>query len=546
MNQPASTMHTGQNTGQIEVLKPKNGPMPAAAEEILSEAALAFLADLHREFTPRLHKLLAGRKTRQAAIDSGLMPDFLEETAEIRYGNWTIAGIPDDLKDRRVEITGPTDRKMIINALNSGAKVFMADLEDSLSPTFENVIDGQRNLHDANRNQIDFTSGQGKAYKLKREHAQLLVRPRGLHLPENHILIDGEPMPAALVDFGLYAFHNLEQRLINGTGLYLYLPKLEHHREAKLWADIFRYTQQRFEVPTDSIKVTALIETLPAAFQMHEILHALRDYIVGLNCGRWDYIFSFIKTFRNHPDRVLPDRQAVGMTKHFLRSYSQLLIKTCHKRGAFAMGGMAAQIPIKGDGDANEKALAAVRNDKQREAGDGHDGTWVAHPGLVPIALDIFEKELNGKPNQLDIARDDVSVSAKDLLALPEGEITFNGVAGNVAVAIDYMAAWLSGNGCVPLNNLMEDAATAEIARTQLWQWIRYGASTADGDKVTRDLVDELIERTLEERRAQLGAETFGERNYTEAAELLRDISFRDELEDFLTLPAYERLCGRL
>ncbi|MDX1455734.1 MAG: malate synthase A [Gammaproteobacteria bacterium] len=536
MNATAEATRQALKQTRIQVEK----ALAPGFEEILSPEALVFVEALQTEFGPRLAKLLAGRKTRQAAIDSGYQPDFLEETAEIRYGDWQILGIPEDLKDRRVEITGPTDRKMVINALNSGAKVFMADLEDSLAPTFDNVIGGQLNLRDANRGDIDFTAENGKRYELRKDHAQLLVRPRGLHLPEKHLTLDGEALSGALVDFGLYAIHNMEQRLENGTGLYLYLPKLEHWREAKLWADVFRFTEKHFGVEKGTIKVTVLIETLPAVFQMHEILHALSDYIVGLNCGRWDYIFSFIKTFRADQDRILPNREVVGMTEHFLRSYSQLLIKTCHRRGAFAMGGMAAQIPIKGDEEANEKAVSKVRADKLREAGDGHDGTWVAHPGLIPVAREVFDKVLGDKPNQLDVAREDVNVCARDLLQLPQGDITLGGVAGNVEVAIDYTAAWLNGNGCVPLNNLMEDAATAEIARTQLWQWHRYEAKTRENEVISRDLIESLIERTLGERRAALGDDAFANGKFAEAAELLRDLTFKEDLEDFLTLPAYE------
>lgn len=507
-------------------------------EDTLSDAALDFLLELHERFTPRLERLLEKRHEAQSRVDAGEAPGFDPATREIRESEWTISGIPADLQDRRVEITGPADRKMIINALNSGAKVFMADLEDSLSPTWPNVIDAQRHLFDANRCSIDFTAPGGKHYALNDETAVLIVRPRGLHLVEKHMNVEGRCLPAALVDFGLYAFHNLKQRLRNGSGLYLYLPKLEHAAEAALWNDIFRHTEEFFGVNRGSIKATVLIETLPAVFQMHEILYALRDYIVGLNCGRWDYIFSFIKTFRNHPDRVLPDRQQVGMTRHFLRSYSQLLIQTCHKRGAFAMGGMAAQIPIRDDADANEKAIAAVKDDKLREATDGHDGTWVAHPGLVPIAMEIFDKQLDG-PNQLQVKRDDVNVTADDLLELPEGTITDAGINGNVAAALDYLTAWLGGNGCVPLNNLMEDAATAEIARVQLWQWIRYPDGVTDkGERITSVRIVRAID-THAHKRLQDGLPAV---DVTCAAELLKKLVLAEELADFLTLPAYDRL----
>ena len=507
-------------------------------EDTLSNAALDFLLELHERFTPRLEGLLAKRQEAQARIDAGELPDFDPATQDIRDSEWTISGIPADLTDRRVEITGPADRKMIINALNSGAKVFMADLEDSLSPTWPNIIDAQRHLFDANRRSIDFTAPNGKKYQLNDEIAQLIVRVRGLHLPEKHMLVDGKPIPGALVDFALYAFHNLRYRVANGSGLYLYLPKLEHGKEAAWWNDVFRYTEERFNVARGSIKATVLIETLPAVFQMDEILYSLRDYIVGLNCGRWDYIFSFIKTFRKDPERVLPDRQQVGMTRHFLKSYSELLIKTCHRRGAFAMGGMAAQIPIKDDPDANEKAINAVIADKTREANDGHDGTWVAHPGLVPVALDIFDEQLDG-PNQLTVKREDVNVTRDDLLELPTGTITDAGIDGNIAAALDYIAAWLAGNGCVPLNNLMEDAATAEIARVQLWQWVKYPQGvTENGEDITAVRVVRSIDK-LAHDRLQNGAPVV---QLTCAAELLKKLVLADELDDFLTLPAYDRL----
>ncbi|HEX7046488.1 MAG TPA: malate synthase A [Gammaproteobacteria bacterium] len=509
-----------------------------AYDDVLTPAALEFVLSLHRNFTPRLRKLLEARQERQFEFDAGLLPGFDSTTAEIRRGQWKIAGVPADLLDRRVEITGPAERKMIINALNSGAKVFMADLEDSLSPTFDNVMSAQRDLRDAVRHEISLTSG-GKHYTLNETTAQLIVRPRGLHLSEKHMKVDGEVIPAALVDFGLYAFHNLNERLARGTGLYLYLPKIEHWHEADWWASVFRFTEDTFKVERGSIKATVLIETLPAVFQMDEILFALREYIVGLNCGRWDYIFSFIKTFRAHADRVLPDRAQVGMTQPFLRAYSQLLIQTCHKRGAFAMGGMAAQIPIKGDAAANARALDAVRNDKQREADDGHDGTWVAHPALVPVAMEIFDKKLRGA-NQLDVLCDDVNVSADDLIAQPEGDITLDGVCGNVKVALDYLAAWFAGRGCVPLNHLMEDAATAEIARTQLWQWIHHPSGVCRlGHRITASLVDGYIDHVLRERLKNADGTA---EHYEDAAALLRELVFNDELADFLTLPAYEQI----
>ncbi|HEX6927827.1 MAG TPA: malate synthase A [Gammaproteobacteria bacterium] len=508
-------------------------------DDVLTPDALQFVLALHREFTPRLRALLDARIERQAEFDAGILPAFDPSTREIREGHWKIAGVPADLMDRRVEITGPAERKMIINALNSGAKVFMADLEDSLSPTFDNVMAAQRDLRDAVRHDIALTSG-GKDYVLNEETAQLIVRPRGLHLPEAHLRVDGEAVPAALVDLGLYAFHNLRERLARGTGLYVYLPKLEHWHEADWWASVFRQTEDAFGVERGAIKATVLIETLPAAFQMDEILFALREHIVGLNCGRWDYIFSFIKTFRAHGDRVLPDRAQVGMTQPFLRAYSQLLVRTCHRRDAFAMGGMAAQIPIKGDSTANERALDAVRKDKLREAGDGHDGTWVAHPALVPVAMEIFDDTLHGE-NQLDVLRADVTVSAADLVARPDGDITLEGVCGNVRVAMDYTANWLAGRGCVPLNHLMEDAATAEIARAQLWQWVHHANGVCRrGHRITASLVDGYIDHVLRDRFREVESG-----HYQDAADLLRELTFNDTLADFLTLPAYERLCQR-
>ncbi|HEX6928506.1 MAG TPA: malate synthase A [Gammaproteobacteria bacterium] len=510
-------------------------------DDVLTPAAQAFVLDLHQRFTPRLQALLEQRRVRQAEFDAGKLPDFDPATADVRAGNWRIAGIPVGLMDRRVEITGPAERKMMINALNSGAKVFMADLEDSLSPTFDNVMTAQRNLREALEGTLEFLAPDGRQYRIGGSPAKLIMRPRGLHLPEKHLRVDGQAIPAALVDFGLYAFHNLPARARSGRALYLYLPKIEHWHEADWWSEVFRYAEDRHELGRGSIKATILIETLPAVFQMDEILFALREYAVGLNCGRWDYIFSFIKTFRAHPGRVLPDRAQVGMTQPFLRAYSQLLIHTCQKRGAFAMGGMAAQIPIRHDLHANERALQAVRNDKLREAGDGHDGTWVAHPALVPVVMRIFESKLHGM-NQLDVLRDDVKVTAADLVAQPEGDITLDGVCGNVKVAMDYTAAWLGGRGCVPLNNLMEDAATAEIARAQLWQWVHHASGVCrNGHRITASLVDGYIDHVLHERLRHLPPDG-DERHYADAAALLRELTFDERLADFLTLPAYERL----
>jgi len=478
------------------------GAVRPGFEAILTREALEFVTELARKFGPRVEELLARRAERQKEIDAGRLPDFLPQTHAIREREWHVTSIPADLQDRRVEITGPTDRKMVINALNSGAKVFMADCEDSMTPTWDNVVQGQINLRDAVARRIDFTSPEGKAYKLNPTIATLIVRPRGWHLYEKHILVDGRQVPGAFVDFGLYIFHNHAELKRQGTGPYFYLPKTESHLEARLWAEVFRHTEARLELAPQTIKATLLIEVILAAFEMDEILWELRDYIVGLNCGRWDYIFSFIKKFSRYPDKVLPDRAQVTMTTHFLRSYSKLLIKTCHRRGAFAMGGMAAQIPIKNDPAANDAALAKVRADKEREAGDGHDGTWVAHPGLVPVAMEIFDR-LMPTPNQLHRKLDDVQVTGSDLLAVPEGQITEAGLRSNVDVSIQYMAAWLGGNGCVPIHNLMEDAATAEISRAQIWQWIHHPTGVLDdGRKVTIDLYRQITGEELAKLRA--------------------------------------------
>ncbi len=510
-------------------------------DTVLTPAAIGFVNELARRFGPRVAELLENRERRQAAIESGALPDFLPETRKIRESDWRVAPIPRDLLDRRVEITGPTDRKMVINALNSGAKVFMADCEDSLCPSWSNVVQGQVNLHDAARRRIDFTSPEGKQYRLNEHTAVLLVRPRGWHLYEKHWLLDGEPVPGAFVDFGLYLFHNAAELKARGTGPYFYLPKLEGHLEARLWSDVIAFAEKQLGLVPGTVKVTVLIETILAAFEMDEILWELRDYIVGLNCGRWDYIFSFIKKFSHRADFVLPDRAQVTMTTHFLRSYSQLVIKTCHRRGAFAMGGMAAQIPIKGDAAANEQAIAKVRADKEREAGDGHDGTWVAHPGLVPVAMEVFDRLMPG-PNNLGRLRDDVNVGAADLLAVPKGEITDAGLRNNIDVSIRYMAAWLGGNGCVPIHNLMEDAATAEISRAQLWQWVHHGSKLADGRKVTLDLVRETMREELGKIRAEVGAAAFEPGHFEHAARLVDELTAKLRFETFLTLTAYREI----
>ena len=515
---------------------------PAGCEEILTDEALELVAGLVLAFGARRDELLERRKFRQAELDQRPRLEFLPGTRQIRDAEWTVARIPTDLRDRRVEITGPVERKMIINALNSGANCFMADFEDSNSPTWENVVHGQLNLRDAVRRTITFTNPDGKHYALNDEVATLLVRPRGWHLPEKHVLLNGEPIPAGLFDFGLFLYHNGRELLARGSGPYFYLPKLESHAEARLWNDVFVAAQEALGIPRGSIRATVLIETLPAAFEMDEILWELREHSAGLNCGRWDYIFSFIKTFRNHSDFVLPDRDQVTMTTHFMRSYSLLAIRTCHRRGIHAMGGMAAQIPIKGDPEANQAALDKVRKDKVREAEDGHDGTWVAHPGLVEIARRAFDERMPG-PNQIERRRDDVDVTWADLLAVPQGEITEAGLRHNIDVGIQYMEAWLGGNGCVPIYHLMEDAATAEISRSQLWQWLHHPDVTlADGRPVTRELMGSLFDEELEKLRQAVGEARFEAGHYRKAREIIEEIVTGGMLADFMTLRGYEEL----
>jgi malate synthase len=508
---------------------------------ILTPDALALVAKLHRAFEPRRQELLAKRVERAARLDAGDLPDFLPETAHIRADpGWKVAPAPADLQDRRAEITGPVDRKMIINALNSGAKVFMSDFEDSNTPTWENTLQGQINLRDAVDGTISFSSG-GKDYSLGENLATLLVRPRGWHLREKHVLVDGTPVSAGIFDFALYMFHNAQTLLDSGSGPYFYLPKMESHLEARLWNDIIVMTQDEIGVPQGSVRATVLIETILAAFEMEEILYELRDHSAGLNCGRWDYIFSVIKKFRSRPDFVLADRALVTMTAHFMNSYSLLAIQTCHKRGAHAIGGMAAQIPIKNDPVANEEALAKVRADKEREAGNGHDGTWVAHPGLVPIAVEAFDAVMPG-PNQLDRLREDVTITAKDLLTfVPEGPITEAGLRLNISVGVQYLGAWLNGIGCVPINNLMEDAATAEISRSQVWQWIHSPRGVLDdGRKVDVELFRTLLAEELGKIHGQYPESLHS--YFDRAAVLFDDISTSDDFVDFLTLPAYDMI----
>ena len=521
---------------------------PIDLDRVLTPAARSFVEGLTRRFRGRLDELLVARAERQAHLDSGLERlGFLKETESVRAAEWRVAPIPADLMDRRVEITGPVDRKMIINALNSGAQVFMADFEDSLSPTWDNVISGQANLMDAVRRRIDYTDpASGKAYRLNAQTAVLLVRPRGLHLLESHFLVDGVPAPAPLVDFGLYLFHNARELLSRKTGPYYYLPKLQSHREARWWNEVFSAAEEALGLPVGTARCTILIETLPAAFEMDEILYELREHIVGLNCGRWDYIFSTIKTLKADPHHVLPDRAQITMAAPCMRAYTTLLIKTCHRRGAFAMGGMAAQIPIKGDDARNQAALDKVRADKRREAGDGHDGTWVAHPGLVPLALDVFSEVLGPKRNQLDVLRDDVHVTADDLLALPEGTRTEAGLRHNIRVGVQYLAAWLVGNGCVPLYDLMEDAATAEICRSQVWQWLHYkeAVKMTDGppERLTEAVFLNMAAEEYAAIRNEVGDERFIAGRYSEARDLFVRLSTAPEFVEFLTIPAYPLL----
>ena len=519
-----------------------DGEAKPGFEKVLTKEAVAFVAGLHRKFNGRREELLALRVERQKRLDAGEKPDFLPETASIRESDWTVAPLPKDILDRRVEITGPVDRKMIINALNCGANVFMADFEDASTPTWANMVEGQFNLADAVRRQIDFVDpNNGRTYRLNDKTATLFVRPRGWHLLEKHVMVDGQPMSGSLFDFGLYFFHNAEEALSRGTGPYFYLPKLESHLEARLWNDVFVAAQEALGVPQKSIKATVLIETILATFEMDEILWELRDHSAGLNCGRWDYIFSFIKKFREQEWSVLPDRGTVGMTAHFLRCYSQLLIKTCHRREVHAMGGMAAQIPIKNDTKANDEAMGRVHADKKREAGDGHDGTWVAHPGLVPIAKAEFDAVMK-QANQIARKRQDVHVTAADLITIPTGPKTEAGLRQNVAVGIGYVEAWLRGIGCVPLFNLMEDAATAEISRAQVWQWVRHNQKLDDGRQITKELVRGIVREELDKVKAQMGDEAYGKGRHEEAAQLMIDLVEQPQFYEFLTLPAYDRI----
>ncbi|HSI67659.1 MAG TPA: malate synthase A [Planococcus sp. (in: firmicutes)] len=512
-------------------------------DSILTPEALEFIHKLHTNFDSRREELLEKRQVRQKEIDSGKPLDFLPETKHIRDGDWTIAPLPEDMKDRRVEITGPTNRKMLINALNSGAKMFMADLEDATAPNWFNVIDGQVNLYDAVRRQIDFEAAEtGKKYALKEETAVLMVRPRGWHLLEKNLEINGKPASGSLVDFGLYFFHNAKELIERGTGPYFYLPKLESHLEARLWNDVFVFAQKELGIPQGTIRATVLIETILAAYEMDEILYELRDHSAGLNCGRWDYIFSVIKRMRNLPEFIFPDRSQVTMTVPFMRAYTLLCIQTCHKRNAPALGGMAAQIPVKGDEAANDAAFKKVAEDKRREATDGHDGTWVAHPGMVAVAMEQFDEHMP-TPNQIDRKREDVHVEAADLVEVPEGSITEEGLRSNISVGIQYIASWLSGNGAAPINNLMEDAATAEISRSQVWQWIRHPKGILeDGRKIDVSLFNEIIEEEAGKIKEAVGEEKYSTGNFADARELFTSLTLQSDFAEFLTLPGYEKL----
>ena len=516
-------------------------PTDAVESEILTPDAIRFVADLARQFSGRRDQLLKLRAIRQKEIDSGHFPDFLPDTAEVRAGDWRVAPIPRDLMDRRVEITGPVDRKMVINALNSGASTYMADFEDSNSPTWENCIDGQANLRDAVRRTIEYTSPEGKEYRLNPKLATLIVRPRGWHLDERHMRVNGAVVPASLFDFGLYFFHNAHELVERGTAPYFYLPKMESHLEARLWNDVFNHAQDELGIPRGTIRATVLIETILAAFEMDEILYELREHSAGLNIGRWDYIFSFIKRFRNHGEFVLPDRAQVTMDRDFLKAYVDLLIQTCHRRGIHAMGGMAAQIPIKNDPAANDAAIAKVRADKLREVRAGHDGTWVAHPGLVSLAKEIFDEHMK-TPNQIHVAREDVLVSAEELLTVPTGEITEKGLRTNINVGVLYLESWLRGAGCVPLYNLMEDAATAEISRAQVWQWVRHGSHLADGRRVTREMVHAVLDEEMARIRQSVGEPAYAAGRYETAAKLFSGMMTSEEFAEFMPSLAYECL----
>jgi malate synthase len=533
------TQPTKQTQGMLEV----TGALAPEHQAIFPSEAQTFLSLLCEKYAGRVEQLLQAREEKQARIDAGELPDFLPETQDIREGSWKILGIPQDLQDRRVEITGPTDRKMVINALNANVKVFMADFEDSMSPAWTKVLDGQVNLRDAVNGTISYTNpGNGKHYQLADDPAVLICRVRGLHLKEKHVTWHGQIIPGALFDFALYFYNNYKALLQKGSGPYFYIPKLQSHHEAKWWSEVFHFTEEYFGLETGTIKATVLIETLPAVFEMDEILFSLKEHIVGLNCGRWDYIFSYIKTLKNHSDRVLPDRQVVTMDKPFLNAYSRLLVRTCHKRGAFAMGGMAAFIPAK-DQEENQKVLDKIHNDKSLEANNGHDGTWVAHPGLADTAMEVFSNILGERSNQLEVSRsEDAPITAAELLEPCEGERTEQGMRHNIRVALQYIEAWISGNGCVPIYGLMEDAATAEISRASIWQWIQHGKSLDNGQQVTKELFESYLKEEVEVVKQEIGEERYQAGRFEEAAQLMAKLTTSDELTNFLTIPGYDYL----
>lgn len=525
--------------GKLDVV----GDLAPEHQAIFPVEAQTFLQHLCERFASRVDELLALREQKQTLIDQGQLPDFLSETKDIREGSWKVLGIPNDLQDRRVEITGPTDRKMVINALNANVKVFMADFEDSMSPAWDKVLDGQINLRDAILGSISYTNpDNGKRYELNANPAVLICRVRGLHLKEKHVTYNGLVIPGSLFDFALYFYNNHRALLKKGSGPYFYLPKLQAYQEAQWWSEVFHFTEDYFGLDTGTIKATVLIETLPAVFQMDEILFSLKEHIVGLNCGRWDYIFSYIKTLKKHPDRVLPDRQVVTMDKPFLNAYSRLLIYTCHKRGAFAMGGMAAFIPAK-DPAVNEQVLQKIRGDKMLEATNGHDGTWVAHPGLADTAMAVFNEVLGERKNQLNVSRmADAPITAADLLAPCDGPRSEHGMRHNIRVALQYIEAWISGNGCVPIYGLMEDAATAEISRASIWQWIQHGKTLDNGQVVTNELFRDYLKQEIEVVRSEVGESRFTQGRFTEAAELMERLTTSQELPNFLTIPGYDYL----
>lgn len=533
------TQPSQQTQGMLEV----TGALAPEHQAIFPVEAQTFLSLLCEKFAGRVEELLEAREEKQARIDAGELPDFLPDTQDIREGSWKILGIPQDLQDRRVEITGPTDRKMVINALNANVKVFMADFEDSMSPAWDKVLDGQVNLRDAVNGNISYTNpSNGKHYQLVDDPAVLICRVRGLHLKEKHVTWHGQIIPGALFDFALYFYNNHKALLQKGSGPYFYLPKLQSHHEAKWWSEVFHFTEEYFGLETGTIKATVLIETLPAVFEMDEILFSLKEHIVGLNCGRWDYIFSYIKTLKKHPDRVLPDRQVVTMDKPFLNAYSRLLVRTCHKRGAFAMGGMAAFIPAK-DPQENQKVLDKIYNDKSLEANNGHDGTWVAHPGLADTAMEVFSAALGERTNQLDVSRsEDAPITAAELLETCDGQRTEEGMRHNIRVALQYIEAWISGNGCVPIYGLMEDAATAEISRASIWQWIQHGKSLDNGQQVTKALFETYLQEEVEVVKQEVGEERYQAGRFEEAAQLMAKLTTSDELTNFLTVPGYDYL----